>query len=805
MLSKFLLSLFLIVMVVLSSFAQRPKQAPVRPFEFSGIVRDSLTGEPIANAAVRINFDKIGLYTDSMGTFSIMLTGAEYVLIVTRLGYRPYRLKFTLDRDMKLNIPLLNVARELEEVVISTQAVDENVSRPLLGVTQLNIKTIKKLPAIMGEVDVLRSLQMLPGVTSVGEASNGVNIRGGAVDQNLILLDDAPIFNPTHLFGLFSVFPPDAVSSMELYKGTTPARFGGRAAAVLDISMSNPSLEKFSLQGGVSFVANRLTAEIPLAKNKVGLLVTGRGAFNDFAFQWGPERLRNIRANFGDAAAKLFWRINDKNTFSFSNYFSTDFFQTDLLGGINNINSTSTQYAYRTLNFTGKWFHAFNDRLNMQTTGVYSQYNPEILLPEINSDNKVTIGSQILQRQLKTNFNYLPNRQHKIEWGMNLTHYQLQPGELDPGANNRVNRQRVPTENGLELALHAEDEITLNRKTTVSVGVRYSYFMALGPATVRTYAAGSTPSEATVLDSLLYGRGQISKTYGGFEPRVGLRYNLDDESSVKLGFNVMRQYLQVVSNTTTPLPTSRWKTSDAHIRPQVSQLWTVGYFKNLKSNIYEFSIEGYYRTTTNVLDFKPGADFLLQNFIETQVLQGISKAYGVEVMATKKKGEFTGWVNYTYSRVLNQINEGPRFTERINDGRWYPANFDRPHNLNLSLNFSENKYHTFSLTFTYGTGRPYTIPNGFVSFQGRSYPYYAERNQGRLKDYHRLDFSWQINNPSLKDKRWVGNWIFTVYNLYGRKNQYSLFIRTQGTAYNTYQLQIFAAPIISLAYNFKFM
>lgn len=790
---------------MIASAQQRVKQKPTIPFELSGIVRDSLTGEPINNAAIRLNFDKTGLYTDSTGTFTIMLTEADYTVIISRLGYRPYRVKFKLNSNIRFDVKLMSVAKELEEVVISTQSVDENVSRPLLGVTQMNIKTIKKLPAIMGEVDVLRSLQMLPGVTSVGEASNGVNIRGGAVDQNLILLDDAPIFNPTHLFGLFSVFPPDAVSGMELYKGTTPARFGGRAASVLDISMANPSLDKFSLQGGISFVANRLTAEIPLVKDKVGLLVSGRGAFNDFAFQWGPAKLKNIRASFGDAAAKLFWRINTKNTFSLSNYYSTDFFQTDLLGGINNINSVSTQYDYNTLNFTARWFHVFNDRLNVQTTGVYSQYRPRILLPELNSDNKVTIGSEILQRQIKTNFNYLPNKRHKVEFGANMTQYQLQPGTLNPGSNQRVNAQSVPTDNGIELALHAEDEINLNPKTTFSVGLRYSYFMALGPAAVRSYIPGGPKTETTIVDSTYYGSGKVTQSYGGFEPRVGFRYKLNELSSLKFGYNLMRQYLQVVSNTTTPLPTSRWKMSDTHIRPQVSQLLTVGYFKNIRSNIYEFSVEAYYRTTENILDFKPGADFLLANYIETQVLQGKSKAYGLELMATKKKGEVTGWINYTYSRVFNLVNEGPKFTERINDGKWYPSNFDRPHNVNMSFNFAENKYHSISLTFTYGTGRPYTTPNGFVSFQGKTYPYYAERNQGRIKDYHRLDFSWQINNPSLKDKRWVGSWIFTVYNLYGRKNQYSVFLKTQGTAYTTYQLQIFASPIVSLAYNFKFM
>ncbi|TAH16741.1 MAG: TonB-dependent receptor [Runella slithyformis] len=800
--TRHLLLCFALFCSALFAAAQQTR-APRQAFELSGTVLDSLTGEPIANAAIRLNFDKIGLFTDSTGQFSIMLSEAEYVVLISRVAYRTIRTRINLNRDIRLNIKLMNVSKELEEVVISTQAVDQNVARPLLGVNQMSMKTIKKLPAIMGEVDVLRSLQMLPGVTSVGEASNGVNIRGGSVDQNLILLDDAPIFNPTHLFGLFSVFPPDAVSGIELYKGTTPARYGGRAAAVLDITMANPNLEKFKMQGGIGFVANRLTAEIPIIKNKMAILITGRGAFNDFAFQWGPERLKNIRARFGDAAVKLFYQIDSKNTLSLSGYYNFDFFQTDLLGGINNINSTSTQFQYQTRNFTARWFHAFNDRLNLQTTAVYSYYTPATLLPELNSDNKVSISSGILQRQFKSNLNYVMGK-HKLEGGINVTHYQIEPGTLNPGNNLRVNPRAVPTENGLEAALHVEDEVTLNSKATLSVGLRYSQFMALGPAVVRTYAPNSPLTDGSVTDTTAYGSGKILQTYGGFEPRVGFRYTLNERSSIKLGYNLMRQYMQVISNTTTPLPTSRWKTSDAHIKPQVSQLWSVGYFKNLRSNIYEFSLEGYYRVTQNVLDFKPGADFLLQNYLETQVLQGVSKAYGLETMITKKRGELTGWINYTYSRVFNKIDQGDRFTERINDGRWYPANFDRPHNFNMSLSFSENKYHTFSLTFNYGTGRPYTIPNGFITFQDRAYPFYAERNQGRLTDYHRLDFSWQINNPSMKNRKWQGTWNFTIYNLYGRANQYSIFLRTRGTGYETYQLQIFSSPLPSLSYNFKF-
>ncbi|TAG16048.1 MAG: TonB-dependent receptor [Cytophagia bacterium] len=779
-------------------------QASSRLVKLSGQVRDSISDKPIENAFVRINFGEGGTYTDTAGRFMIQLNASTFVVTIGKTGYRPFRDRLTLNDNAQISVRLIEVAKELEEVVISTQTVDANITRPLLGVTQMSIKTIKKLPAVMGEVDVLRSLQMMPGVTSVGEASNGVNIRGGTVDQNLILLDDAPIFNPTHLFGLFSVFPADALSSMELYKGTTPARYGGRAAAVLDISMTNPSLDKAKFQGGIGFVSNKFTADIPLVKDKMGILFTARGAFNDFLFQLGPERVRNIRANFGDVALKYFYRINPTNTLTASGYFNKDFFQTDLLGGINNINSVSTQYDYRTLNGTIKWFKTFNSKFDIQTVLVASNYTPRILLPEIDSDNTAVIRSSIRQRQLKSTFNYLPNASHKIEGGLSMTHYRLEPGELQPGTNTRTNPLNLPTENGVELAAHLEDEWRVSSALTVSLGLRYSYFMALGPWNIQQYDPNSIPSEATVTGSTTYTARQIVENYGGLEPRIGLRWAFSEQASIKAGYNLMRQYLQVISNTTTPLPTARWSMSNPYVRPQVSQLWSLGYFQNSRSNIYEFSVEGYYRSTTNVLDYRPGANFLLEPFIETQVLNGQSQAYGAELMVTKKRGELTGWANYTYSRVFNQTNQGSRFDEQVNNGNPYPANFDRPHNINLSLSFSESKYHSYSLIFTYSSGRPYTIPQGFVRFQNRTVPFYNERNQARIKDYHRLDFAWHIVGPNRKKRKWENSWTFTVYNLYGRNNQYSVFIKANAASFETFELTVFTTPIASLSYQFNF-
>ena len=778
-------------------------------YTLSGTVRDSASQQPIVHAAVILDYEKstTGTYTDEQGNYSIEARNGQHILVVRSLGFVPFRTRISLRENRTFNIRLPSVSSQLEEVVVSSKGYDRNVRQPLLGVTQINIAMLKKMPAALGEVDILRSLQMLPGVTSVGEAANGVNIRGGTTDQNLILMDDTPIFNPTHMFGLFSVFPPDAVAGLDLYKGNVPARYGGRAASVLDISLRNPDLNQFHLSGGVSLVANKLTVETPIVKGKLALLVSGRGAFNDFLLRLVSPRFDNIRAKFGDGAAKLFWRVNDRNTVTAMGYYSGDLFQTNLLGSLANINAVNTQYAQQTNNGMVRWFHQFTPKLNLQTTALVAQYIPRIISTEDSTNNQVVLKQALLQRQIKSNLNYQLENQ-KIEVGISGTHYRLNPGELIPGNSVAVNYRKTPPENALELAIHAEDEISLSDNLAISAGLRYSQFLNLGPSVVRRYqsegTAGGVFDETTVVDSTVYGAGQVSKQYGGFEPRVGLRYALTPNSSVKFGYNLMRQYLQVITNTTTPLPTARWKTSDAHIQPQVSQLWSAGYFQNSKNNIFEASAEVYWRSTQHILDYKPGADFLLQPYPETQLLPGRSKAYGLEMMVSKKKGELTGWVNYTYARTLNQVNEGVDFQQQINGGNWYRANYDRPHSLNISLTLNQGRNHTFSFNFAYSTGRPYTAPEGFIRYQGRTYPYYDERNAYRLPDYHRLDFAWNIYNPSLKNRRWQGHWTFTVYNLYGRRNVYSIFYRTEGQATNPYRLSIFGAPIPSLTYNFEF-
>ncbi len=771
-----------------------------------GVVKDSLTGTPLEGASVVLDFRKtnVGAKSDKNGHFVVGVYGKGHILNIRYLGYVPYSYTVPMGNDsIFLEVLLPKVSNLLEQVVVTSKGFDKTVRKPILGANQINIKTLQKIPAVFGEVDLLRGIQMLPGVSSVGEASNGVNIRGGTTDQNLILLDDTPIFNPTHMFGLFSVVPPDAVSNLDLYKGNVPGRFGGRAASVMDISLKNPNLEKFRMNGGISLVSNRLMMDVPLVKEKLGIYVAGRGAFNDFLLPIASERLVGIKTKFAEFVSKGFWRINQKNTFTAMGYHSYDYFRTGLLTNLPNVVGTSTFFKHQTTNLMGRWLHVINSKMDIQTTVMTAHYNPTIATVEAETNNNVELKSNLVQNQVKSNLNY-QLKDHKLESGIILTQYLIRPGTLEPNNSLSVNYITTPSERANELAWYADDEINISKTVALSLGLRYSYFMSLGPSDVRVYEPGQPRDDFSVMDTLHYKKGAVTGTYGGLEPRIGFRYAFTPDISVKFGYNLMRQYIQVVSNTTTPIPTSRWKTSDRHIKPQISNLVTAGYYQSIKDNIYEFSLEGYYRFTQNMMDYKPGADFLLQQYPETQLIQGISKAYGVEFMASKKKGTLTGWANYTYSRTLNRVNGDLPAIELVNGGDWYSANYDKPHTVNASIDVSVDKHNSFGFNFVYSTGRPYTQPVGFVNYQNNVYPFYDKRNNARIPDYHRLDFSWNIFNPRMKDKRWKGNWAFTVYNAYARKNVYSVFFKSEQESTKAYNLKIFASAIVTIAYNFTF-
>ena len=773
--------------------------------KITGTVKDSATNTPLPGAAIIIDYRK-NLSTDKVdekGNFSIELPIDDHVITIRHVGYETFRtfIKSGVQK-LSLNVLLAPTSSQLEEVIVTSKGYDQTIRQPILGSLQINIKTLEKLPSAFGELDILRSLQMLPGVSSVGEASNGVNIRGGTTDQTLILLDDTPIFNPTHMFGLFSVIPPNTVNSLDLYKGNVPARFGGRVASVLDISTKNPSLDKFKISGGISLVSNRLLVDVPVIKGKLGVYIAGRGAFNDFILPKLDKRLSNIKAKFGELSAKSFYRIDDKNTLTLMGYYSNDYFKTDLLTNLPNVVGTDTYYKHITTNGMARWLHVISSRLNLQTSFIFAKYSPEIGTKEKATNNIVRLESSVAQKQIKSNLNYqLEN--HKIETGIIGTRYEIKPGTLVPGLSESVNYITTPTEKANELAWYLDDEIKISPKLAMSFGLRYSYFMAIGKSTIRNYIPGQPRDDFSVIDSTSYKKGKVSKAYGGFEPRLGMSYLLNDQVSLKFGYNLMRQYIQVVSNTATPIPTSRWKTSDTHIKPQISNLFTAGIYKTFTDNIYEMTVEGYYRFANNIIDYKPGADFLLQKYPETQLIQGKNKSYGVEVMLSKKKGQLKGWANYTFARSLNRTDQGT-LIELVNRGDWYAANYDKPHTFNASMDITVDSHNSFGFTFAYSSGRPYSEPIGFINYQNNVYPFYDKRNNKRIPDYHRLDFAWNIYNPSMKNRRWQGHWTFSVYNLYARKNAYSVFFKTENTVTKSYQLNIFATPIVTVAYNFVF-
>ncbi len=770
----------------------------------SGQVIDAQSGDPLIGAVISVDFKKSGATTDAKGFYKIPLPVGEYIVKVSNVGYNPFRSKIYVKGDMVLNVELNDVTKQLEEVIVSASTSKKDIQTPSLGVTVLSLKGIKKLPTMMGEVDVIRSLQSLPGVSSVGEGANGLNIRGSNVDQNLIFIDDTPIFNPTHMFGLFSVFASDAIRDLELYKGGIPSRFGGRTASVLDIKMIEPNTEKFKMQGGIGLVSNRIMAEIPVIKEKLSVLVAGRLSANDFLFKSvAPDNLKNIRANFSDIATKIYFRPNTKNTISVSAYLSNDYYRVDSLFSIENVVAKQTSFDYGHKNGSFHWNHYFSPKLNMLVSAAVSNYVTKTYAPD--SVNTIELNSAILYRNGSMSFDYQPVENHKLNFGVSTTRYDIKPGTLNDGIVSRVATVKLDDEQSIEAAIFVDDEWKLNEKWTIQAGIRYTKYWRIGAGTVNTYAPDFMPSVNTIISKKTYEPGEVMATYGGFEPRLTMKYSLAENTTMKMGYNRQQQFFQLLSNNTTPLPTSRWKTADSFIKPQRSDFATIGFFKTFNENVFEISLESYYRNVRNTLDFVSGANLQLNPNIETQLISGKSKAYGFEVMLQKKKGENSGWISYTYARAFNQmIGDFPEI-QSINRGDWFATNYDKPHSFNVMWNIQPTTHHSFSFTFAYNTGRPFSSPSGSYDIAGKKYPVFAERNNDRVRDYHRLDFSWTINNPSMKHARWEGSWVFTVYNLYGRQNPYSVFFKSTKNGLRAYELSVFASPFVSMTYNFKFL
>jgi ferric enterobactin receptor len=800
---KILLVLVVCLLNEVHAQSRKPVDDGSRAFSATGYVRDAKTGQPIQGVNIVVMNVSKGYVTAKDGFYVVTMPAGEYVLKFTHVGYRPKLDTISLQKLLFREILLSDDAKDLEEVVVTSETPDRNVRKVEMGVSQLTIRSIRRIPPLMGEVDVVRSLLLLPGVTTVGEGAPGFNVRGGSADQNLILFDGAPVFNSSHLMGFFSVFNPDVVRDVTLNRGGVAAAFGGRASSVLDVKIKEPDAEKWSINGGIGLISSRLGIEGPLIKNKLSFLAAGRASFNDFLFRLAPPGLTGTKANFYDLTTKLKYQPSEKHTITLTGYISTDVFKlpSDSLSG-QEINASSTKFNYQTANSVLNWNYFMNRQINIATSLIISRYQADLSAPD--SANAFQLKSGVWHRQIKSDLTFTPSEKHQWQTGISFIDYDLQPNTRIPGPASNVLPVDLDRERGYELAAYLQDEWKVNPTVSILAGLRYSALLNRGAATVRTYQEGLPRQDESVSTTKTYGAGAIYHSAGGLEPRLAIRWSVGEGAAFKVGYSRLRQYIQQITNTTAALPTSRWHLSDTYTKPQIADQWSLGYFKNTTDNAVEASGEVYYKTLTNAIDYRDGAELQLAKAVETQIVQGSGQAYGFEGLLRKNKGRWTGFTSYTYARTFLTM-DSPYGQERVNNGRAYPANYDKPHTLNVLATYRPTAWFSMSLNFTYSTGRPTTQPYARARINGVIVPIYVDRNQQRVPDYHRLDFSMLFEQNPLKKKRNQSSWVFSIYNVYARKNAYSIFYRLSSrSGSDAYKLAIFGTAFPSLTYNFKF-
>ncbi|MBS1664445.1 MAG: carboxypeptidase-like regulatory domain-containing protein [Bacteroidetes bacterium] len=758
-----------------------------------GYVRDIRNGEALVGAAVYLDNPPIGAITDRFGYFSLQMPRGRHTLQISSAGMKDTRRQILLHSDGKLNI-------EMEEFIpnlIAATVVAEkrsNIKALQMGVERINIKTIKQIPAVFGEADVLRAVLTLPGVTTVGEASTGFNVRGGSADQNLILFNDATIYNPSHLFGFFSAFNPDIIKGVELYKSSIPERYGGRLSSVLDVSTRDGNSKKLSGSAGIGPLTSKFTLEGPIVKDKTSFIISGRTTYSDWILRTLPNKeYNNSSASFYDVALHLTHNFNPKNSLYLTGYLSNDQFR---------LNS-DTLYKYGNKNANIKWKHIFNNKLYSLTTAAIDHYQYGQSSSN-NSVNAYDFRYGLDQGSFHQDFNYTAGSKHALDFGISSIYYRFNPGERTPlGSASLVTPTKVAREQALESAIYAGDQYSITSDLALNVGLRYSLYNYLGPHDVYDYVPGQPLAETTIKDTTHYSGGKNIVTYKGPEYRISLRYAFSPNTSVKLGYNTLRQYIHLLSNTTAISPADIWKLSDPHIAPQTGAQYSIGLYQNFRSNTIETSIEVYYKTIRNYLDYKSGANLLLNNHIETDVFNTRGRAYGAELLIKKPAGKLNGWLSYTYSRTQLKMDD-PLAGEVINNGNYYPASFDKPHNVNFVGNYRFSQRYSLSLTTIYSTGRPITLPIATFTLGGSQRVYYSDRNQYRIPDYFRSDISFNMEGNHKVHQVFHNSWSFGVYNITARKNPYSIYFQSENGVIKGYKLSIFGTAIPFLSYNIRF-
>jgi hypothetical protein len=757
----------------------------------SGHVLNATTGEPVVNASVFIEKLNMGIATDQYGYFSITIPTGPHVLSVQSIGMKDAKYQVVIYSDGTLDIDLKEQVRTLREVVVSAQKVS-NITRQM-GVERLNIDAIKRVPTVFGEADVMKVVLTLPGVKTVGEVSSGFNVRGGSTDQNLVLMNGATIYNPSHFFGMFSAFNPELVKDIELYKSSIPTKFGGRLASVLDIALREGNKKNITGSAGIGPVTSRFNIEGPLIKDKTSFIFGARSTYANWLLKLLPTPYDRSKASFYDGNIAVTHKINKKNEIYLTGYLSNDNFNL----------ASDTTYDYSNKNLAIQWKHNFNTRLLSYFSAGYDRYDYNVK-GDKNKVNAYTLDFDINQFNLKSDFRYTLNSNHSLNFGFSAIRYKLHPGSFQPkGKESLVSPDVVSPEQAFESAIYLSDRIAISSKASLDAGVRYSMFNYLGARDVNYYAPGLPRDESNIVETKSYKAGSIINTYKGPEIRASFKYLFSESFSVKASYNSLRQYIHMLSNTTAIAPTDIWKLSDPNIKPQQGDQVSLGFYKNLKSNTIETSVEVYYKKIKDYLDYKPGATLVMNHHIETDVINTKGKAYGAELLIKKTVGKLNGWISYTYSRILLKMDDSTAGTP-VNNGAWYPANYDKPNDVTAVGNFKVNHRFSLSLNVTYSTGRPITLPVGQFYYAGSQRVLYSDRNAYRIPDYFRTDFSMNIDGNYKVKQKTHNSWTLGVYNLTGRRNAFSIYYVSENGRINGYRLSIFGSAIPFVNFNIKF-
>ena len=767
-----------------------------RTVELTGVITSFKTGEPVmgVNMVIRKPVWSAAV-SDIDGKFVLKVPVGEVNIEMTGIGINDTHRRLMVYENGKLDIELEDKIQTLDEVTITANK-RENVKDVQMGMESLVIEELKTIPTAFGELDVIKVVQTLPGVKTMGEASSGFNVRGGSTDQNLIQWNEGIIYNPTHLFGFFSAFNGSIVQNMELYKGNIPAKYGGRISSVLDINSRRGNKEKYQGEVSLGLLTSSLALEGPIKKGKTSLLLAGRTTYSDWILNMLPEDsgYKNGKAGFYDANLLLSHQFNPKDNLYISGYYSHDRFNF----------LENERYEYSNANGSLQWVHLFNDNFRMETTAGYDHYD-YTTKNWLNDYNAFLMEYDINQYYMKMDFNHSQLQDHRIDWGLNAIVYDINPGDVKPyGTESYYVPKTLQKEKALEAALYLNEEWEITPQLTASIGARYCLFNAFGKRTINTYREGELPSTLNVTGT--ESKNGNLKTYHGPEFRLGLRYAFTDDFSVKTGFNTMRQYIHKVSNTMVMSPTDTWKLSDMFIEPQTGMQYSLGFYKNLMNDQLEASIEGYYKTMNNYLDYRSGAQLLMNDHLETEVLPTDGRAYGVEFMLKRPKGKFNGWLSYTYSRTELQQND-PRIAKPVNKGKWYPAEYDKPHDIKLVGNYQFTQRYSTSINVDYSTGRPQTMPVSQYNSNtiGATSFVFSERNGVRIPDYFRVDLSFNIKPTHRLTAKTHTFFTIGVYNLLGRKNVYSIYFQNEGKeGMKGYRMSIFGAPIPYASFNVKF-